>query len=141
MRGKHLQYMQLGRLQCQAWSYAGEASAGLKEHSVMGCLAQVSALVGGAAAGALLGGRPVTLAAGATAGAAVGVLAHVATFRCGEEAATPPLNPKRIQKLHERQRAPWRMWPPWGVRRAATPVPNLKAATTAQGFMWLLSQG
>ena len=58
-------------------------------------LAQVSALVGGAAAGALVGRRPATLAAGAVAGAAVGVLAHVATFRYKDGSAARPLNPGR----------------------------------------------
>jgi hypothetical protein len=53
---------------------------------------QLSALVGAAAAGALLGRSPQMLAAGAVAGASVGVLAHVATNKDQEDQvmATPP---------------------------------------------------
>ena len=47
----------------------------------MHCM-QLSALVGAAAAGALLGRSPQMLAAGAVAGASIGVLAHLSTYRC-----------------------------------------------------------
>lgn len=48
-------------------------------------MAQVSAVMGAAVAGSLLGCRPVTLAAGATAGNAAGVMLHRATYRYGGE--------------------------------------------------------
>ena len=52
-----------------------------KVHACMHA-SQLSALVGAAAAGALLGRSPQMLAAGAVAGASVGVLAHLYTYRC-----------------------------------------------------------